>query len=56
MALDRTTLVRLADDPSLLDAASADGSVTASGAGAEGLRELLLLLVTFDLFFPVIEP
>nr|WP_207892062.1 alkyl sulfatase dimerization domain-containing protein [Streptacidiphilus pinicola] len=54
--LDRATLARLADDPSLLDAALADGSVSAPEAGANDLRELLQLLVAFDLFFPVIEP
>ena len=54
--LDRATLAGLADDPSLLDAALTDGSVTGSDADADDLRELLELLVSFDLFFPVIEP
>ncbi|SEM60929.1 alkyl/aryl-sulfatase [Streptacidiphilus jiangxiensis] len=56
VSLDRATLARLADDPSLLEAALADGSVAASAETADDLRELLKLLVAFDLFFPVIEP
>jgi hypothetical protein len=56
VALDWATLAQAADDPSPLTLLRVEGAVTASEQGEKTLRELLELLVAFDLFFPVIEP
>ena len=60
VTLGKADLVRLADDPSALDALLDSGAVTVTDSEGESrpepLRELLGLLDRFDLFFPVIEP
>ncbi|WP_037607525.1 alkyl sulfatase C-terminal domain-containing protein [Streptacidiphilus rugosus] len=56
VSLSRAALARLADEPSALDALLADRTVVVHEGRQEAIAELLDLLVTFDLFFPVIEP
>ncbi|MEZ0070134.1 alkyl sulfatase BDS1-like metallo-beta-lactamase superfamily hydrolase [Streptacidiphilus sp. MAP12-20] len=56
VSLTRAGLARVADDPSALDELLADRTIVVHEGRKESIAELLDLLVTFDLFFPVIEP